>query len=299
MPDIRKVFVVHGRDLKLRDDFFNFIRSLNLQPIEWSEALKLTGKVTPYIGEALDIAFKNAQAIIVLLSPDDEVRLTPDLWRSGEDENEKNIKLQARPNVLFEAGMAFGTSADRTLLIEVGQVKSFSDVAGRHVIRLSNSPDKRNDVAERLRTAGCDVSTSGTDWLSIGNFEVIRKIEEDTTHTNVQEEKKKTNLKNIDTSIYDEKYTNFANQLSYAIGRYRGFISDLDPDNHKYTEVGVRERLNEVKSARLQLLSVCGEHVRSILLETGTDWLDDINLFGKTAPSIMEKLSTISFMDRS
>jgi len=162
-PDTKKVFVVHGRDGRLRDDFFAFLRSLGLNPIEWSEALKLTGKATPYIGEALESAFKNAQAVIVLLSPDDEVRLSPKLWNTSEEENEKDFKLQARPNVLFEAGMAFGTHSDRTLLIEVGQVKAFSNVAGRHVIRLSNDADKRNEIAERLRTAKCDVKTNGSD----------------------------------------------------------------------------------------------------------------------------------------
>ncbi len=176
MPHTKKVFVVHGRDSRLRDDFFSFLRSLDLQPIEWSEALKLTGKATPYIGEALESAFKNAQAVIVLLSPDDEVRLSPDLWKTKEDENEKYIRLQARPNVLFEAGMAFGTHPDRTILIEVGQIKTFCDIAGRHVVRLSNSAEKRNEIAERLRTAGCDVSISGSDWLNAGNFNVSREV---------------------------------------------------------------------------------------------------------------------------
>ena len=175
MPDTKKVFVVHGRDGRLRDDFFAFLRALDLQPIEWTEALKLTGKATPYVGEALESASKSAQAVIVLLSPDDEVRLSPELWKTKEDENEQKFRLQARPNVLFEAGMAFGKHPDRTLLIEVGQVKPFSDVAGRHVVRLSNSPDKRNEIAERLRTAGCDVSTSGNTWLTTGNFLVVRK----------------------------------------------------------------------------------------------------------------------------
>ena len=48
----------------------------------------------------------------------------------------------------------------------------------------------------------------------------------------------------------------------------------------------------------MQLLSVCGEHVRSILLGAGTEWLDDIDSFGKTAPSIMQKLSETAFKDR-
>ena len=200
MPDPKKIFVVHGRDNRLRNDFFAFLRALDLEPIEWSEALKLTGKATPYIGEAIDSAFKNAQAVIVLLSPDDEVRLSPELWKVSEDKNEKEFKLQARPNVLFEAGRAFGTHPDRTLLIEVGQVKQFSDVAGRHVIRLSNSAEKRNEVAERLRTSGCDVKNSGSDWLKTGNFNINRGNKSKSTNNNghelpvAEEAKEKENL---------------------------------------------------------------------------------------------------------
>jgi predicted nucleotide-binding protein len=173
-PDTKKVFVVHGRDSRLRDDFFAFLRALGLNPIEWSEALRLTKKATPYIGEAIESAFNSAQAVIVLLSPDDEVRLSAQLWRDKEEESEKQIMLQARPNVLFEAGMAFGTHHDRTLLIEVGRVKAFSDVAGRHVVKLTNTPESRNDVANRLRTAGCGVSQIGNDWLKAGDFTVNR-----------------------------------------------------------------------------------------------------------------------------
>lgn len=187
MPDTKKVFVVHGRDNHLRDDFFSFLRALALQPIEWSEALKLTGKATPYIGEALESAFKNAQAVIVLLSPDDEVRLSPELWRDIEDEDEKEIKLQARPNVLFEAGMAFATHSDRTILVEVGEVKPFSDIGGRHVVRLSNLAERRNEIAERLRTAGCDVSTSGNNWIYTGDFNVIRGRKPDSSSYSVKD----------------------------------------------------------------------------------------------------------------
>jgi hypothetical protein len=62
-----KVFVVHGRDDRLRQDLFDFLRALGLTPIEWAEAIKLTGKGSPYIGEILDSVFGHAQAIVVLL----------------------------------------------------------------------------------------------------------------------------------------------------------------------------------------------------------------------------------------
>ena len=183
MANSKKVFVVHGRDDRLRGDFFLFLRELGLDPLEWSEALRLTGKSSPYIGEVLDSAFSTAQAIIVLLSPEDEVKLTPELCGPEEEGSEKEFMLQPRANVLFEAGMAFGRKPDRTILIEVGSIKRFSDVAGRHVVRLSNNVATRKEVAQRLKSAGCSVSTSGNDWLTVGNFSVTRRI----TGTAVQE----------------------------------------------------------------------------------------------------------------
>lgn len=172
MPDLTKVFVVHGRNEQLRRDFFAFLRSFGLNPLEWAQAVALTGKGSPYIGEILDRAFETAQAIVVLLSGDDEVRLAPALWRDGEPAYERDVMAQARPNVLFEAGMAFGRNADRTILIQVGSVKAFSDIGGRHVIRLDNSAEMRSETVSRLRTAGCELEITGTDWLKTGNFSV-------------------------------------------------------------------------------------------------------------------------------
>jgi predicted nucleotide-binding protein len=174
MADPSKVFVVHGRDEPLRKSMFEFLRSVGLVPLEWSQAVALTGQGSPYIGDIITSAFSIAQAIVVLLSPDDEVRLCEDLWRDDEETSETKVLLQPRPNVLFEAGMAFGSKSDRTVLVEVAGVKRFSDIAGRHAIRLSNDPQRRLEFVNRLRSAGCAVDVVGTDWLTTGNFEVTR-----------------------------------------------------------------------------------------------------------------------------
>ena len=39
----RSVFVVHGRNDVVRDSMFGFLRSINLKPIEWTQAVALTG----------------------------------------------------------------------------------------------------------------------------------------------------------------------------------------------------------------------------------------------------------------
>ncbi|WP_206496143.1 TIR domain-containing protein [Mycobacteroides abscessus] len=165
----KKVFVVHGRNMAARNAMFGFLRTIGLEPIEWSTAIAATGSASPYIGQALDSAFAMAQAVVVLLTPDDIAYLRPE-YANGDDDPERTPTPQARPNVLFEAGMALGLHPDRTVLVELGAVRPFSDVAGRHAVRLDNSSTKRNDLAQRLKSSGCDVDTSGTDWLSLGDF---------------------------------------------------------------------------------------------------------------------------------
>lgn len=118
-------------------------------------------------------------------------------------------------------------------------------------------------------------------------------------HAYVRAEKNRKHLINIKSNVYDEAYKDFTKQLRFAIGRYKTYSSNLAPKERKYTEAGVMERITEVGRARLQLLSVCGEHVRSLLLESGTDWLNDIDSFSKKAPSIEQKLSEIAFKDRT
>jgi hypothetical protein len=126
------------------------------------------GSASPYIGEVLDTAFNMAQAIVVLMTPDEMAYLLSDHGH-GDDDPETKPAPQARPNV-FEAGMAMGRDPKRTVLVELGPLRPFSDVAGRHAVRLNDNAEKRNDLAQRLKTAGCDVDTSGTDWLKTGDF---------------------------------------------------------------------------------------------------------------------------------
>lgn len=167
-----EVFVVHGRNEQLRNDMFAFLRTLRLHPLEWTEAVTATGKASPYVGEILEAAFERAGAIVVLLTPDDIACLQAPFRKVNDPSYETELTPQARPNVLFEAGMAIGRNQDRTILVEIGELRPFSDVGGRHVIKLNNSPERRKDFIERLKVAGCPVNDGGTDWMSTGDFTV-------------------------------------------------------------------------------------------------------------------------------
>jgi predicted nucleotide-binding protein len=166
----RKVWVVYGRNEPARKALFAFLRSLGLSPVEFGSAIRTTRSASPYVGQILDRAFQSVQAVVVLLTGDDEARLMPAFRRRNDPRYEARLTSQARPNVLFEAGMAFGHHPTKTVIVQLGRVKSFSDIVGRHVIHLDNSAEKRTDLANRLASAGCPVDLAGTDWLSEGDF---------------------------------------------------------------------------------------------------------------------------------
>lgn len=166
----KKIWVVHGRNVKLQKELFAFLRSLNLEPIEFIKAIGATGKPSPSIPEILEAALQKAVAVVVLLTPDDEVVLKAEFQRASDPDYERAPTGQARANVLFEAGLAFGHAPNSTLIVQVGHVKPFSDVSGLHVVHLDNSPERRAELVTKLRNAGCTLDDSGADWYSTGDF---------------------------------------------------------------------------------------------------------------------------------
>jgi predicted nucleotide-binding protein len=191
--DSRTVFVVHGRNSTARKSLFQFLRSIGLHPLEWTQVIERTGKAAPYVGEILETGFAIAQAAVVLFTPDDEAKLREEFWGEKEPSYETELTGQARLNVLFEAGMAMGLYPNRTVLIEMGELRPVSDIGGRHTIRMNNSIARRQELAQRLKTAGCAVNLIGSDWHEDGDFEITflpkrpapvlrKKIPEKTKH---------------------------------------------------------------------------------------------------------------------
>lgn len=170
-PDARsasRVFVVHGRNARVRDGVFAFLRELGLEPIEWHQAVAATGQGAPFIGDIVRTGLEMAHAAVVLFTPDEVAYLRPDLG-NGVDDPDTNPAMQSRPNVLFEAGMALAMVPDRTILVEIGQVRLFTDISGRHTIRLGNDEGSRQQLALRLEGAGLPVSWDA-DWRHAGDL---------------------------------------------------------------------------------------------------------------------------------
>lgn len=166
--DRRSVFVVHGRNIALRRAIFDFLRAIDLRPLEWEELIRRTGHAAPYVGDVLDLGFATAAAALIIMSPDEIAELRPELVAQTQS-NERGF--QPRPNVLLEAGMALALHRDRTVIVEVAGLRSISDILGRHTVRISADDPKRPEIANRLRSSGCAVNTDGRDWESAGGME--------------------------------------------------------------------------------------------------------------------------------
>lgn len=168
----KNVFVVHGRNWKAKSEMFAFLRKLGLNPIEWEEAEEHTGKTSPFLGEVLDVGFNMAQAVIILLTGDDMAYLKSEYITTDDPEYESIETPQPRPNVLFEAGMAFATHPNRTILVELGKLRPFSDVAGRIIIKIDDTGAKLEKLAKSLERAGCKVQKR-EDWMETEFWKVM------------------------------------------------------------------------------------------------------------------------------
>lgn len=168
--DKRRVFLVHGRDRSAHDAMMAFLRSLDLDPWDFDRARTSMRHGSPHIGDVLKWAFENTWCVVILITGDDEARLRRALWGTKEKDAEKNLSPQARPNVVFEAGRALALHEKRTVLIQLGESKPFSDVAGRFIHRFEGSAEDRKGLREVLRSLECKVGESG-EWLKAGDFE--------------------------------------------------------------------------------------------------------------------------------
>lgn len=168
------IFVVHGRDSALTNDMYDFLGSIGLNAIEWNEAIKgAKGGANPIVGDVINQAMKKAQGIMVLLSPDEDAKLK-NKFASLKDKKIGLNKLdsQPRPNVIFEAGLALGAHSDKTILVQVGDIREISDIAGKHMAHLTNTPASRKALAMRLRDKlKFKVNLDGDRWMDVGNFD--------------------------------------------------------------------------------------------------------------------------------
>jgi len=167
----RSVFVVHGRDEEVRSAMFGLLRRLDLRPLEWEQLVRATGKASPFLGEVVAHAPSQAQAALVLLTPDDIAKLHPQLLGEREPDHETRLTGQPRQNVLIELGMVLMAYPERTVIVEVGHLRQAADTAGRNVIRFDGSEESLMKIVARLKVAECQLDDSRSDWRDTSYFQ--------------------------------------------------------------------------------------------------------------------------------
>jgi predicted nucleotide-binding protein len=166
----RSVFVVHGRDEEVRQTMFGLLRRLDLRPLEWEELVRATGKAAPFLGEVVMNAPAQAQAALVLLTPDDVAKLHPHLLGNRERDDETQLTGQPRQNVLIELGMVLMAYPARTVIVEVGRLRHVADTAGINVIRFDGSESSLAKIVARLKLAGCQLDDTRPEWRETRHF---------------------------------------------------------------------------------------------------------------------------------
>lgn len=151
--DPRTVFIVHGRDLKTKNTLERFLRHVDALPLTWAEARHLTNKPSPSTMEIVKAGLMNAQAVVVLFTPDDQARLNKHFVKSNDRSSEKELTGQARQNVILEAGMALALDESRTILVRKGTTRPISDIEGVHWIDLKDNWEDRKILLNALEAA--------------------------------------------------------------------------------------------------------------------------------------------------
>lgn len=172
-----KVFIVHGRNHVALDEVKKFLGALKLVAITWKDAVQLTMKSAPTTLEVVKAGIDEAQAVIVLMTGDDEARLRPDYAN-------ESLMPQPRPNVFFEAGWALAIAGqERTIFLRFGGLRELSDINGVSMLEIDNSPPKRTELLARLRIAGCSAKKNNNTYLvtpQAGDFDLQREPDEPT-----------------------------------------------------------------------------------------------------------------------
>jgi len=174
MPDRKKVFVVYGRNTKVYTAMKLFLQAVGLEALDFYKIKDDMGG-SPFVGKIVQKGMEQAQAVVVLYTPDEYASLHPNLTSQHDSDEDKN-RWQPRANVILEAGMALAISEDRTILIVFGNADLPSDLHGRHYLRLDNSTNSRNKLRNLLKGQGvnCEVDPQKDEWHDLtvaGDFE--------------------------------------------------------------------------------------------------------------------------------
>ena len=83
-----KVFLVHGRNIMAKKAMIEFLNSINIEVLEWTAIIAATQNPNAFLHEIIRKGFELAQAVVVLMTPDDIGNLREELCSESEDLDE-------------------------------------------------------------------------------------------------------------------------------------------------------------------------------------------------------------------
>jgi hypothetical protein len=138
------VFIFHGRDDAAYDSLATFCSRLGLEPHNFRQ--RVAGEGPNQTLEIITRGVADAKAIILLLTPDEYMALDPGCALPMDGEAEMR-GWAPRPNVLFEAGFAFGAGRTKTIPTRFAypgrRSVALSNIDGINIITL-NEPSALN-----------------------------------------------------------------------------------------------------------------------------------------------------------
>lgn len=136
-----RAFIVHGRDTDALKELVTFLDVLGVGYLSFDDVS--ADRPNQFIADIVVNGISAADVVIALFTPDEQAALYDPRTAAYLGGRHGEARWQARPNVLFEAGVALGIARDRTILATLGaDVKLFSDVLGIHVIDLAKPTAK-------------------------------------------------------------------------------------------------------------------------------------------------------------
>lgn len=224
-----EVFIVHGHDEAAVDALSDFLRRIGLKPMTWGHARRRGGPGLKTNHDRVKACIESGGAVVVLFTPDEVAQRAPHL---GGDPQQG---YQPRPNVIFEAGWAFGAHREKTVIVQVGEFQHrLSDIDGIQCVRMASSRDL-NALATELETIGCPVDRSDDSYNDSAKFPAL--FEQAPRLEPMAEEKPAEPEEYEDDTLIE--------MLKQSFGRYVGFLRFADLDERAVVPKGTSKRLGE------------------------------------------------------
>jgi predicted nucleotide-binding protein len=152
----RRIFMVHGHDLQLRDEVSEFLNTLGLEPVVLAQA---DAGARTIVDKFETLAAQAAFAVIVMSA--DDLGASRRQYELGPDAGSNTLKFRARENVILELGFFYGRLGWENVFVVQGPTPRAwpdferpSDLAGVDFFTIGGERDWREGLSERLTRAG-------------------------------------------------------------------------------------------------------------------------------------------------